>query len=349
MRCTSHVQGLPVWAWLAACVWTMLRRGQVLAGPAVPPAQPDARTQVPVWRWARACVRDLRTMPVRRTTRQVPTPMNRDLGHLSPNEREAMNTEQSNTNERVGPNPITRASRYLESRDEGTYYIGPLEVAKQMAATDREVHVIHTPTHYRVNLFDDPNDPEGSLAEFGSGITVEVAWRWALGAYFGPLDSEYPGDGFIDELITQATIQNIHFGFGVRDETEPHAGQPYGYLEVNEKRVLEFAGPWQVSDLCDMMMNGAMRLAIKMFAHIDGITEEAAEKFVQGIGQTSDTVPVTLIQDMLAWMNEAEGGGQPDAEVSAHCEDCGAWLDPKRMCPSCLPNSQRNPDERVED
>lgn len=31
------------------------------------------------------------------------------------------------------------------------------------------------------------------------------------------------------------------------------------------------------------------------------------------------------------------------------CEDCGARNDAKGLCPSCLPNSERHPDERVED
>jgi hypothetical protein len=38
--------------------------------------------------------------------------------------------------------------------------------------------------------------------------------------------------------------------------------------------------------------------------------------------------------------DEEEGGG--------HCEDCGAWLDEKGLCPSCLPNSERNEDERAD-
>ncbi len=37
------------------------------------------------------------------------------------------------------------------------------------------------------------------------------------------------------------------------------------------------------------------------------------------------------------------------AGLSHWCEDCGHILDSKAMCPSCIPNSQRNPDERVED
>jgi len=38
--------------------------------------------------------------------------------------------------------------------------------------------------------------------------------------------------------------------------------------------------------------------------------------------------------------DEEEGGG--------HCEDCGAWLDEKGLCPSCLPNSERNEDEKAD-
>ncbi len=38
-----------------------------------------------------------------------------------------------------------------------------------------------------------------------------------------------------------------------------------------------------------------------------------------------------------------------DPEDQSHwCEDCGAILDAKRLCPSCLPNSERNEDEVVQ-
>jgi hypothetical protein len=31
--------------------------------------------------------------------------------------------------------------------------------------------------------------------------------------------------------------------------------------------------------------------------------------------------------------------------MSIWCEDCGARLDSVQMCPSCLPNGERNEDE----
>lgn len=39
------------------------------------------------------------------------------------------------------------------------------------------------------------------------------------------------------------------------------------------------------------------------------------------------------------------GQEEDDVNVSTWCEDCGARLDTVSMCPSCIPNSERSPDE----
>jgi rubrerythrin len=41
----------------------------------------------------------------------------------------------------------------------------------------------------------------------------------------------------------------------------------------------------------------------------------------------------------------SEDDEDEDDDDSMWCEDCGHILDPKGLCPSCLPNSERNPDE----
>lgn len=84
----------------------------------------------------------------------------------------------------------------------GTLYTGDLDQAKALARLDRFVREgqgADTPTSYVVALCDadEPADTpllsEPSLAEFGVSSTgdPEEAWRYALGAMFGPADEEY--------------------------------------------------------------------------------------------------------------------------------------------------------------
>jgi hypothetical protein len=83
-------------------------------------------------------------------------------------------------------------SRLLRGDHEGvdTYYLGDLKAGQRVALRDRYVHFQdHAQGGYTVELCDDPDGKE--VAEWGSGRTLEEAWRYALGAMFGPVDAEY--------------------------------------------------------------------------------------------------------------------------------------------------------------
>lgn len=79
----------------------------------------------------------------------------------------------------------------IEDPDCGdTYYTGPLMVAQDAARKDRHVHKGQRPDGvWFVHLCDDFAGEQ--VAEWGNGSTIEQAWRFALGAYFGPIDEEY--------------------------------------------------------------------------------------------------------------------------------------------------------------
>lgn len=84
----------------------------------------------------------------------------------------------------------------LENRPEGAYYTGPLEVAKQFIRDYCNVSVVTRPGQ-NVTVYinqdggmDDVPDWD-NCNEFGNGTTEVDAWRWALGAAFGPADDEF--------------------------------------------------------------------------------------------------------------------------------------------------------------
>jgi hypothetical protein len=96
-------------------------------------------------------------------------------------------------------------STLLEDRKEGWFYAGPLDPATAFAHKDRHVLIVTPDKHafgaFQVNLCDDPDNPEGSIAEFGAGPDLETAWRFALGAFFGPVDEEYLGDEWLTRTL----------------------------------------------------------------------------------------------------------------------------------------------------
>jgi len=83
----------------------------------------------------------------------------------------------------------------LENRDEGAYYTGPLDVAKDFIRHYCNVSVVFIPGK-NVTVYIDQSGSEkvpdwNTCDEFGNGATEEIAWRWALGAAFGPADDEF--------------------------------------------------------------------------------------------------------------------------------------------------------------
>lgn len=88
------------------------------------------------------------------------------------------------------------------------FYVGELSPAVLLATKDRFVREFirdggETPVHV-VHLCDSPIvglDPDcDDVAEWGAGSTPEEALRFALGAFFGPIDSEYDEAALRDEL-----------------------------------------------------------------------------------------------------------------------------------------------------
>jgi len=88
----------------------------------------------------------------------------------------------------------------LETRDNGdTYYTGPLDEAKAFiedwTASTESRYTKAGKVRYAVFLTMDSGDGEPASNDncntFGIGDTSEEAWRYALGAEFGPADDEF--------------------------------------------------------------------------------------------------------------------------------------------------------------
>lgn len=96
-------------------------------------------------------------------------------------------------------------SQLLTETPHGTWYKGMLIPAIREALSDRDVIIRQNETGVHVALCDKGlkgEDPSLEFeAEFGNGRSFDQAWRYALGAYFGPLDEEYPGDECWPQLL----------------------------------------------------------------------------------------------------------------------------------------------------
>lgn len=78
----------------------------------------------------------------------------------------------------------------------GCYYTGPLKLAKKMIRKQYAVTVSDfvNQNETRVHVMFAINGEratDSNCNDFGNGPTSEVAWRYALGAEFGPLDDEF--------------------------------------------------------------------------------------------------------------------------------------------------------------
>lgn len=87
----------------------------------------------------------------------------------------------------------------LEEHDRGTFYTGPLDEAKAFIedwiASTESRYSKDEKVRYAVFLSMDSGDGEpasnNNCNTFGIGDTSEEAWRYALGAEFGPADDEF--------------------------------------------------------------------------------------------------------------------------------------------------------------
>lgn len=110
-------------------------------------------------------------------------------------------------------NPVpTGKSVLFTDKGDGWLYTGPLGEALTFAMTDRRLHITHrrgAQAPWLAELCD--CEPETHVvgavgycpfgAEFGAGPNLETALRYVLGAYFGPIDSEYEGDEALCRLL----------------------------------------------------------------------------------------------------------------------------------------------------
>lgn len=103
---------------------------------------------------------------------------------------------------------------FVEHGDTGDlFYTGPLEPAKEHANRDRYIVVWYDEKHkvWSVNFCDSApkNGSDDAIwaetAEYGVGKTLEDAWRYALGAYWGPIDEGYMGDQYVLDQLDALT------------------------------------------------------------------------------------------------------------------------------------------------
>lgn len=81
----------------------------------------------------------------------------------------------------------------FETRHGDLYYTGPLEPAQAFVKRDQgtsETQLENGLWEVLVGYSADPVTWDNA-AEWGRGETLEEAWRFALGAVFGPIDEEF--------------------------------------------------------------------------------------------------------------------------------------------------------------
>ena len=114
----------------------------------------------------------------------------------------------------------------IEDEAGDTLFTGDLAAGRALAERDRFAYVELDSLSVRVLLCDseDPKD----VAEWGAGPSEDTAWRYALGALFGPIDDDYDEAALRRELdaVLTATREAT-----VDEQSErPH---DYGYYEEN--------------------------------------------------------------------------------------------------------------------
>jgi len=84
---------------------------------------------------------------------------------------------------------LTKNSFINDEKTDSLFYTGPLEAAKKIAVAERIVkEYVNRKGNFVVSLNDECSDGSLSEAEWGAADTNEQAWRFALGAFFGPYD-----------------------------------------------------------------------------------------------------------------------------------------------------------------
>ena len=159
-----------------------------------------------------------------------------------------------------------------------------------------------------------------------------------------------------DPATCDSHCQHIDIDFGTEDD-----GHPAALISVNGQVVLRTDSPPAMDEISTLLHRGAIELAVHHLAFQEQMPLDQARIMAEVMMATGAKVfPINLDQSPEVIVDKiaqamAEALGDRDGEVEtmtdhpAHCDDCGHWLDSKGMCPSCLPNSQRNADERTFD
>lgn len=80
----------------------------------------------------------------------------------------------------------------------GTYYTGPLDPAVKAMRDEygNDLTVEHDPETGFCLVTEHRGTEPGSPNQWGKGKTEEEAWRYLIGAEFGPLDDTYEDEGY---------------------------------------------------------------------------------------------------------------------------------------------------------
>jgi hypothetical protein len=92
---------------------------------------------------------------------------------------------------------MSESNSILTEREGGTYYTGPLRPAQRAMRNEygddldveRRDDGTWVVTEHRGTTHENPN-------QWGAGATEEEAWRYLIGADFGPLDPTYIHEGY---------------------------------------------------------------------------------------------------------------------------------------------------------
>lgn len=87
----------------------------------------------------------------------------------------------------------------LTETEDGTYYTGPLDPAKRAMLSEHNGYITvshNAETGRWVAVEHYPSSDDADYNQWGSGQTEEEAWRYLIGADFGPLDETYDDEGY---------------------------------------------------------------------------------------------------------------------------------------------------------
>lgn len=165
-----------------------------------------------------------------------------------------------------------------------------------------------------------------SLASILDDVRGRTVWSLAREANsYSPDDETSPGGEFLDSVRT-AFVEAVEY------LTEPDADDirnldPFEYVDGSV--------PVYTSNLW------------RTFVDLGAYNEDVSEwgDFGDDLNKAASLALFVIGERLFLGLAEDVADSLDEEEDSMWCEDCGAALDVKGMCPSCIPNSERNPDE----